>query len=42
VHNGLAARHVFGDRWMDRFTVRAGSDASRQMPDEEATPLDGR
>jgi hypothetical protein len=41
-HNGLAARQVFGDRWMDRFTARAGSDASRQTPDEEATRLDGR
>jgi 5-methylcytosine-specific restriction endonuclease McrA len=41
-HNGLAARQVFGDLWMDRFTARAGSDALRQAPDEEATPLDGR
>jgi hypothetical protein len=42
IHNGLAARRAFGETWMDRFTARAGIDASRQTPDEEEAPLDGR
>jgi hypothetical protein len=31
-HNLHAARQVFGDRWMDRFTARPGSHASRERP----------
>jgi HNH endonuclease len=31
-HNLLAARQVYGDRWMDRFTARPGGHASRERP----------
>ncbi len=32
VHNALAARQVYGDAWMDRFTGRAGEGKPGQVP----------
>jgi hypothetical protein len=32
VHNQYAARQVYGDDWMDRFTRRAGEGATGQVP----------
>lgn len=32
-HNDLAARHVFGDDWMDQFTLRAGRSAEERCGD---------
>jgi hypothetical protein len=32
VHNGLAARRVFGDAWMDRFTRLAGKGSELELP----------
>ncbi len=35
-HNGLAARRVFGDAWMDQFTKK--KEAARKQPDGRAAP----
>ena len=32
VHNDLAARHAFGDDWMDRFSRKRGGETVRKAP----------